>query len=101
MATQRTKERGSFMKTGYSALLMAGGMFGPALPALAQPANLLEPLSGQSADSQLQSGQRNTGQALMALYPDSDSLLAAARVTVENHRWNAAEGTSSVESACC
>jgi len=90
------------MKAKYRALVMAGGMIGAPLPALAQPANLLAPLSGQSADGespggapadgQLQSGQRTTGQASMALYPDSHPLLAAARVDVENHRWNAAEG---------
>jgi len=80
------------MKAKYRALLMAGGMIGVALPAFAQPANLLAPLSGQSADGQLQSERRTTGQASMALYPDSHSLLAAARVDVENHRWNAAEG---------
>ncbi len=92
MATQRSKERWSFMKTGHRALLMAGGMIGVALPALAQPANLLAPLSGQSADGQFRGGQRTTGQASMALYPNSHPLLAAARDDVENHRWNAAEG---------
>jgi hypothetical protein len=92
MATQRSKERWSFMKTGHRALLMAGGMIGVALPALAQPANLLAPLSGQSADGQFRGGQRTTGQASMALYPNSHPLLAAARVDVEKHRWNAAEG---------
>ena len=92
MATQRSKERWSFMKKGYRALLMAGGMIGVALPALAQPVNLLAPLSGQSADGQSQGGQRTTGQASMALYPDNHPLLAAARVDVLNHRWNAAEG---------
>ena len=92
MATQRSKERWSFMKKGYRALLMAGGMIGVALPALAQPVNLLAPLSGQSTDGQFQGGQRTTGQASMALYPDSHPLLAAARDDVENHRWNAAEG---------
>jgi hypothetical protein len=79
------------MKTGYRALLMAGGMIGLPLPALAQPANLLAPLSGQFADGQFQGGQPTTGQASTALYPDSHPLLAA-RVDVENHRWNAAEG---------
>ncbi len=92
MATQRSNERSPFMKTGYRALLMAGGMIGVALPALAQPANLLAPLSGQSADSQFHGGQPTTGQASMDLYPDSHPLLAAARVDVANHRWNAAEG---------
>ena len=102
MATQRLKERSSFMKTGYRALLMAGGMIGVALPALAQPVNLLAPLSGQSADGQspggapadgqFQGGQRTTGQASMALYPNSHPFLAAARDDVKNHRWNAAEG---------
>ena len=92
MATQRSKERWSFMKKGYRALLMAGGMIGVALPALAQPVNLLAPLSGQSTDGQFQGGQRTTGQASMALYPNSHPLLAAARDDVKNHRWNAAEG---------
>jgi hypothetical protein len=102
MATQRLKERSSFMKTGYHTLLMAGGMIGVALPALAQPANLLAPLSRQSADGQspggepadrqFQGGQRTTAQASTALYPDSPPLLTAARDDVENHRWNAAEG---------
>jgi hypothetical protein len=87
------------MKTGYRALLMAGGMIGAALPALAQPANLLAPLSGQSADGQspggapadgqLQGGQRTTGQP--SPVPDNHPLLAAARVDVLSHRWNAAE----------
>jgi hypothetical protein len=89
------------MKAKYRALLMAGGMIGVALPAFAQPENRREPLSGQSADGefpggapaegQVQSGQRTTGQDWIAL-PESHSLLAAARVDVENHRWNAAEG---------
>jgi hypothetical protein len=80
------------MKTGYRALLMAGGIICVALPALAQPPNLLAPRSGQSADGQFQSGQRTTGQASMGPYPESHPLLAAARVDVENCRWNAAEG---------
>ena len=57
MATQRLKERWSFMKTGYRALLMAVGMIGVALPALAQPANLLAPPSGQSPGGEPPAGQ--------------------------------------------
>jgi hypothetical protein len=75
------------MKAKYRALLMAGGMIGVALPALAQPANLLAPLSAQSPG-----GEPPAGQPSPALYSDSHPLLAAARVDVEKHRWNAAEG---------
>jgi len=75
------------MKTEYRALLLAGCIIAVALPALAQPANLLAPLSRQSAD-----GQSAGGQPLAVIYPDSHPFLAAARKDVENHRWNAAEG---------
>jgi len=80
------------MRTGCRALLMAGGMVGVALPALAQPANLLAPLSRQSADGQSAGGQPAGGQPLAVIYPDSHPFLAAARKDVENYRWNAAEG---------
>jgi hypothetical protein len=80
------------MKAKYRALLMAGGMIGVALPALAQPADLLAPLSGQSADGQSPGGEPPAGQPSPVIYPDNHPLLAAARDDVENHRWNAAEG---------
>ncbi len=73
---QWTNERRSFMKTGYRALLIAGGMIGVALPALAQPANLMSPLSQQPASAAVQS---------------QHPFLGAAHDDVERHQWNAAE----------
>ena len=75
MAMQLTKGRRSHMKTGYRAMLIAGGMIGVALPALAQPANLMSPLSQQSASGAVQS---------------YDPFLGAAHDDVERHQWNAA-----------
>ena len=73
---QWTKGRRSFMKTGNRALLMAGGMIVVALPAFAQPANLLSPLSQQSAS------------ATFETYHPS---LTAAHDAVEKHQWSVAE----------
>jgi hypothetical protein len=76
MAMQLTKGRRSLMKTGYHALLMAGGLISVALPALAQPTNLMSPLSQQPAAAAVQS---------------HDLFLGAAHDDVEQHQWNAAE----------
>lgn len=75
MAMQWTKGRRSFMKTGYRALIIAGGMTGVALPALAQPANLMSPLSQQPASATVQS---------------QHPFLGAAHDDVERRQWNAA-----------
>lgn len=64
------------MNTGYRALLLAGGMIGLAVPAFAQPINLLTDLSQQPASAPMQS---------------SHPFLAAAHVDVEGRRWKAAE----------
>jgi hypothetical protein len=64
------------MNTGYRALLLAGGMIGLAVPAFAQPINLLTDLSQRPASAPVQS---------------SHPFLAAAHVDVEAHRWKAAE----------
>jgi hypothetical protein len=64
------------MKTGYHTLLMAGGLIGVALPALAQPTNLMSPLSQQPVSAAVQS---------------HDPFLGAAHDDVEHHQWNAAE----------
>ena len=76
MAMQLTKGRRSLMKTGYHTLLIAGGLIGVALPALAQPTNLMSPLSQQPAAAAVQS---------------HDLFLGAAHDNVEQHQWNAAE----------
>jgi hypothetical protein len=63
------------MNTKYRAMLMVGGAFGMAMPARAQPANLLRPLSSQPP--QLVSFTHHP-------------FLAAAHEDVETHHWNAA-----------
>lgn len=64
------------MKAGYRALLLAGALAGFAAQTLAQPANLLSPLS-QQPDA--------------AMVGTHDPFLAPAHDDVEGHRWNAAE----------
>ena len=64
------------MKTGYRALLLAGGMIAVAGPAFAQPANLLTDLNQQPASAPMQSNH---------------PFLAAAHDDVEGRRWKAAE----------
>jgi hypothetical protein len=73
---QLMKGRLSFMKTGYRALLIAGGIIVVAPPAFAQPENLMSPLSQQPAS------------ATFETYHPS---LAAAHDAVEKHQWSAAE----------
>ena len=70
------ERKGSFMKAGYRTLLAAGSLAGFAAQALAQPANLLSPLS-QQPDA--------------PMVGSHDPFLAAAHDDVEGHRWNAAE----------
>jgi hypothetical protein len=73
---QWTKGRRCFMKTGYGALLMAGGMIVIAPTAFAQPANLMSPLSRQPA---------------AATFETYHPSLAAAHDAVEKRQWSAAE----------
>jgi hypothetical protein len=70
-----TDRKRGFMKTGFRALLMAGGALGMAMPALAQPANLLRPLSSQPPQP---------------VTFTHHQFLAAAHEDVETHHWNAA-----------
>jgi hypothetical protein len=73
---QPSNERRTFMKSGYRAQLLMACMSGMALPAFAQPASLLTPL---------------TPQPDKMAYSSNQPFLAAAHDDVEKHRWHTAE----------